>query len=323
MTIKRAAAWIGGMSATYEDEVSDWVSKHLDAEEESVRFDLRRTKAKDFLWEQSPLSSMGSWLFSKRVLILDYVNDLTDKELAPIIANLDESDLDFYVAFIKSGDSLKSVMRVLTEDPKERIVPYGDPKAQQQWIRSWLGQRDITITNDDALRLANYCAEDYISQVNVVTSLALNLGLKGTILHWENDIEPVLGDVGAFDFFTLFNAIESGDRKKAIEAVERSATSLSARGVLGFIKKIYMTYATALDSTKSANELMGYTKSSFFAARKAGPISKKMGAARVAKCMEIIAEAEENITQNFYNEILMVQILVSRLAQQSYLANRR
>ena len=324
MTIKALSYWSGSMYQTYQDEVYRWLQKNS-ADEAS--FEAREIISPatlndpDFTWEDSLISDSFLWLTDNRTLLIDEASSIKAPEMNQIIKRLQSLGTLFTVAFVKGSEPVSSVKKALTEDIRERYVPFQDVVAQTEWIISWLDRRDVSITEEDAETIALISGEDVNIQVQVVGTLAT--AHKGEDLDWEQ-IEPHLATLGALDSFALPNAIVKGDRERAIESAARVASTFdSAFMSLGLLKKKYRNYAIFVDSPEKSNvlaERLGLNPRAIgYQIREA----HTLGRDRIAKSIKIIADTERRFKRDFVTGVmakLTFEGMASSLAQQFRLA---
>lgn len=324
LSISKASVWQGGMVATYEDEIHAWIKEDQEDWLDIERYDLSKVNETGFDWDLSPISDASLFFSPKILLILDHLEELRAEQVNILGSRLSKMDTDFHVAIIQRNGNrvLKGVMDILTEEVYERFVPFGDMKEQTRWIIDWLDAHDVGVSKGDAEGIAHHSSEDPTIMVRVVTSLVASS--RGFDIGWK-DIEPVLGELGAFDVWSVMNAIEKGNRSDAIECLIRNRRVLAPRELMAAIKKKYRMYGLCLDTPLRQKDMAEKLEANYYVVGYAMKAASTLGLERLTKSLEVIANADHLIGVRFGDgdEEQVIESAVLQLAQQFYLARRK
>lgn len=326
MSIEHASLWRGRFIETYIEEVHRWISNHSDSYEEDslISLDLTRVRESDFNWSDQGLADESALFVSSINAILYNPHSLKAAEIAEVRKHFEAMDTPVTLALVQleaGGKVLKDTKAMLTEEnERERLVPFGSPSEQIDWIQSWLEARDVGISRADAKKIAQHSAESPEVQVNIVRSLAS--AFKGFDLEWD-DIAPTFSELGYTDDWALSNAIVGGHSGDAIEAYRRNWGSAPARVVLGGLKSRYRLYGMVMESMESQNDLATRLKKNPYHIGYMISESRKLGRNRYIKSYRAIGRAEHRITVEFQNEDAVMEQLVAFLAKQFEFARRK
>ena len=140
------------------------------------------------------------------------------------------------------------------------------------------------------------------------------------------EIEPFLGDDGGVPPWDLTDAIDRGDRARALELLQRMIGQ-GERHPFQVLATLHSHVARMLrldgadvTSEKQAAELLGI-KGSTFPAKKALGQARKLGHDRIVRMIDLLAEADLDLRGGkAWPDHLVLEVLVARLATMSPLA---
>lgn len=197
----------------------------------------------------------------------------------------------------------------------------GTGKAQEAWISEQLRAAAVAFDASAQRLVADHVGSELGRLTGLLTTLEGVFG-SGTRVS-AADVEPFLGVAGDIAPWDLTDAIDKGDVVGALDALQRMLVGGSRHPlqVLAILNTHYLRMVQ-LDSPdirgeKMAAEVLGL-KGSTFPARKALDGAHRLGSARLAEFVALLARADLDLhgAKNWPPE-LVVEVLVARLAGRS------
>jgi DNA polymerase-3 subunit delta len=193
----------------------------------------------------------------------------------------------------------------------------GDRKA---WLHDHLRGAPVKLEPQAAQLLGQHVGEDLGRVEGLLGALAAAYGQGARIT--VDDLEPYLGEAGTVARYELTDAIDRGDAAAALGVLHRmtDAGGLSAVEVLFSLHRHYSNMLTLDGATVSSGEEAAQLLSvpSAFVGKKALEQSRRLGSARIAAAIALLADADLDVkgATGLPPEIV-VEILVARLSRQT------
>jgi DNA polymerase-3 subunit delta len=193
----------------------------------------------------------------------------------------------------------------------------GDRKA---WLHDHLRGAPVKLEPQAAQLLGQHVGEDLGRVEGLLGALAAAYGQGARIT--VDDLEPYLGEAGTVARYELTDAIDRGDAAAALGVLHRmtDAGGLSAVEVLFSLHRHYSNMLTLDGATVSSGEEAAQLLSvpSAFVGKKALEQSRRLGSARIAQAIALLADADLDVkgATGLPPEIV-VEILVARLSRQT------
>ena len=197
----------------------------------------------------------------------------------------------------------------------------GTGKAQEAWITEQLRAAAVNFDASAQKLLAEHVGSELGRLPGILTTLEGVFGSGARVS--AADVEPFLGVAGDIAPWDLTDAIDKGDVVDALDALQRMLVGGSRHPlqVLATLNTHYLRMVQ-LDSPdirgeKMAAEVLGL-KGSTFPAKKALDGAHRLGSARLAEFVALLARADLDLhgAKNWPPE-LVVEVLVARLAGRS------
>ncbi len=192
----------------------------------------------------------------------------------------------------------------------------GDRKA---WLGEHLRHGPVNLEPKAAQRLGQHVGEDLSRVEGLLGALSAAYG-QGARISVE-DLEPYLGEAGNVPRYELTDAISRGEPAAALGVLHRmfEAGGLSAVEVLATLNRTYAQLLTldgaAVSGEREAAALLG---SAPFVAKKALEQSRRLGSARIAQAIVLLAEADLDVKGGTgLAPELVLEIAVARLSRQT------
>ena len=197
----------------------------------------------------------------------------------------------------------------------------GSGKAQSNWIDEQLAATSLKLDAGARRRLADHVGSEANRLPGILRTLEGAFG-PGARIDMSG-LEPFLGEAGDVAPWDLTDAIDSGDVRAALDALQRMLGGGSRHPiqVMASLSSHFLRMVQ-LDDPDIRNEQMAADvlgiKGSTFPAKKALAGVRRLGSERLAGFVALIAEADLDLrgAKNWPPE-LVVEVLVARLAGRS------
>lgn len=201
-----------------------------------------------------------------------------------------------------------------------RRIDTSIPSGRQAdgWLADRLAEATVRLDRGAKDLIAARLGEDRSRVVGLLATLTSAFGAGAAL--GAGDVEPFLGEAGAVPPWELTDAIDAGDRRLALERLHRMLGA-GDRHPLQLVATLHTHYGRMLRldgvpglDEKSAAARLGM-KGSTFPAKKALTQTKRLGSAKVAQAIGLLAEADLQLRGSIaWPPELVMEVLVARLA---------
>lgn len=204
-------------------------------------------------------------------------------------------------------------------------APAATGRARAAWLATHLRAAPVQLDAAAARRVEEHLGEDLGRLEGLLSSLAAAYGTDRRLR--AEDVEPFLGTAGAVAPWDLTDAIDRGDTAGALEALGRLLGG-GERHPLQVLATLQRHYGAILrlDGADAADEKAAavLTKLPPFPAKKALAQARRLGHARVARAIELVARADLDLRGRVALPAeTVMEVLVARLAQLARLPGSR
>ncbi len=270
------------------------------------------------------------FLTSRRVVVGREMGRFsTIESLGPLLGYLENPlDTTDLVLVWEKGPALQrlgAVPKRLTEAVAAaggEVVGAGVPRGRDgtaQWMDAQVAAAGLRLRPGAKRLLADHLGEDLSRLPAVLTTLASAYGPDRALE--SDDVAPFIGEAGSVPPWELTDAVESGNIADALGKLRRMLHA-GGRNEMQVLSTLYNHHhrllrldgADAADD-KEAAELLGI-KGSTFPARKALRQTRKLGSKRVARSIELLAQADLDLRgATAIPPEAVLEVLVARLTQ--------
>jgi DNA polymerase-3 subunit delta len=197
-------------------------------------------------------------------------------------------------------------------------VSTGRPADRKSWLSEHLRGAPVKLDPQAAGLLGQHVGEDLGRVEGLLSALAAAYG-EGALIT-SKELSPYLGEAGNVPRYELTDAIDRGDGATALAVLHRmfEAGGLAAMQVLGTLHS-HFSNMLALDGApvgeREAAAMLGIPA---YPAKKALEQSRRLGSARIAQGITLLARADLDVKgESGLPAEVVVEILVARLARQT------
>lgn len=227
--------------------------------------------------------------------------------------------------------ALKVAVEVAGGTVQQTAVPRG--KGAAAWLRDYLAESSLEFDRGAVAAVETLIGEDRGRVVGLLRTLEGALGAGATVT--ADDVATYGGDdVGSAVPWALDDAIDSANISESLKLLPRlipykgtqSDRNGAAFRLLGMLQRRYSNMlrldGAGVRDEKEAAKLLGM-KGSTFPAKKAMQQSRRLGTARLARAIDLLATADLQLrgTVDWPPELVM-EVLVARLASLSRRSGR-
>ena len=220
----------------------------------------------------------------------------------------------------RTGKVPKALLEAVTRAGGEQIDTSPGRKVAE-WVAQHLTEADLKVDSAGRQRLVTWVGDEPSRLLGLIDLLRSTFGAGAKVTL--DDLEPFLGDDGGVPPWDLTDAIDKGDRARALELLHRMVGQgdrhpFQVLATLhGHVSRILRLDGADVTSEKQAAELLGI-KGSTFPAKKALGQSRRLGHDRIVRMVELLAEADLDLRGGkAWPDHLVLEVLVARLASMS------
>jgi DNA polymerase-3 subunit delta len=220
----------------------------------------------------------------------------------------------------RTGKVPKALLEAVTRAGGEHIDTSPGRKVAE-WVQDHLAEAGLKVDTDARQRLVTWVGDEPSRLLGLIDLLHSTYGTATKLGVAE--IEPFLGDDGGVPPWDLTDAIDRGDRARALELLQRMIGQ-GERHPFQVLATLHSHFARILRldgadvaTEKQAAELLGI-KGSTFPAKKALGQARKLGHDRIVRMIDLLAEADLDLRGGkAWPDHLVLEVLVARLVTMS------
>ena len=263
------------------------------------------------------------FLTERRVVVVRDVSAYSSESLEPLLRYL-EDPLETTSLVLVGGDKGRISTGLLNAVKKiGHVVDSGVPgtrKGRNAWLAQQLKGAPVHLEPAALEVVDQHLGEDLGRLSNLLDALAAAYGHGARI--GPDDLRPFLGEAGSVPPWELTDAIDAGDTRHAVAALQRMIAA-GERHPLQIMATLHGHYARMLrldgagirDEAQAA-ELLGM-KGSTFPAKKALTQARRLGHDGIAEAFGLLADADLDLRKfrKDWPEELVMEVLVARLSR--------
>jgi DNA polymerase-3 subunit delta len=261
------------------------------------------------------------FLIDRRVIVVREAGRLLTADV-PRLVEVVKNPLPSSVLILVGGGGTvpAPLVKAITAAGKVMDVSVNRPGDRKAWLHEHLRSAPVKLEPHAAQLLAQHVGEDLGRIEGLLGALAAAYGPGARIS--VDDLRPYLGEAGNVARYELTDAIDRGDAAAALGVLHRmtEAGGLSGVEVLFSLHRHYSNMLALDGATISSGEEAAQllSVSSAFVGKKALEQSRRLGSARIAQAIQLLADADLDVKgATGLAPELVVEILVARLSRQT------
>jgi DNA polymerase-3 subunit delta len=259
------------------------------------------------------------FLVDRRVVVVREAGQVGAADAKRLVAYLADPLPTTALVLVAGGGAVNPTLTKAVAAAGEVVdTSVGTGKARSQWLADHLKGGPVRLDGAAQARLGEHLGSDMGRLSGLLDTLAAAYG-RGTTVT-AADLEPFLGEAGALAPWDLTDAIDAGRTAPALEVLHRmlSAGETHPLVVLALLHKHYRQMlrldGSGVTTADHAADELGLK--STFPAKKALAQANRLGSARIARAVQLLADADLELrgTTGLSGE-LVVEVLVARLSR--------
>ena len=259
------------------------------------------------------------FLVDRRVVVVREAGQITAPDAKRLVAYLGDPLPTTALVLVAGGGTVPPTLsKAVTASGEVVDTSVGTGRARTQWLADHLKGGPVRLDGPAQARLGGHLGSDMGRLAGLLDTLAAAYGPGATVTAAA--LEPFLGEAGALAPWDLTDAIDAGRTAPALEVLHRMLTAGESHPlvILAQLHKHYRQMlrldGSGVTSAEEAAEVLGTT--SAFPARRALTQSNRLGSARIARAVQLLAQADLDLrgTTGLSGE-LVVEVLVARLSR--------
>ena len=259
------------------------------------------------------------FLVDRRVVVVREAGQINAADAKRVVAYLADPLPTTALVLVAGGGAVNQTLSKAVAASGDVVdTSVGIGKARAQWLAEHLRGGPVRLDGPAQARLGEHLGADMGRLAGLLDTLAAAYGRGATV--GAADLEPFLGEAGALAPWDLTDALDAGRTAPALEVLHRmlSAGESHPLVVLAQLHKHYRQMlrldGSGVTSAEQAAEVLG-TKS-VFPAKKALAQANRLGSTRIARAVQLLAEADLDLrgTTGLSGE-LVLEVLVARLSR--------
>jgi DNA polymerase III subunit delta len=261
------------------------------------------------------------FLIDRRVVVVREAGRLLTADVPRLIEVVADPLPSTVLILVGGGGTVPTpLVKAITAAGKVIDVSVSRPGDRKAWLHDHLRGAPVKLEPQAAQLLGQHVGEDLGRVEGLLSALAAAYGQGARIT--VADLQPYLGEAGNVARYELTDAIDRGDPAAALGVLHRmtDAGGLSGVEVLFSLHRHYSNMlaldGATVSSGEEAAQLLGVP--SAFVGKKALEQSRRLGSARIASAIELLADADLDVKgATGLPPELVVEILVARLSRQT------
>jgi DNA polymerase-3 subunit delta len=261
------------------------------------------------------------FLIDRRVVIVREAGRLLTADVPRLVEVVKNPLASTVLILVGGGGTIPApLVKAITASGQVIDVSVNRPGDRKAWLHEHLRSAPVKLEPQAAQLLGQHVGEDLGRVEGLLSALAAAYGAGARIT--VDDLRPYLGEAGNVARYELTDAIDKGDAAAALGVLHRmtDAGGLSGVEVLFSLHRHYSNMLTLDGATISSGEEAAQllSVSSAFVGKKALGQSRRLGSARIAQAIQLLADADLDVKgATGLSSELVVEILVARLSRQT------
>jgi DNA polymerase-3 subunit delta len=259
------------------------------------------------------------FLVERRVVVVRDAGQLNAADGARLTAYLEDPLATTSLVLVGGGGTVPAALAKSVGKVGEVVnTAVGTGKARSQWLADHLRGAPVRLDGAATAKLGEHLGGDMGRLAGLLDTLAAAYGVGAMVK--VGDLTPFLGEAGSVAPWDLTDAIDSGDAAKSLALLSRmtGAGELHPLAAMSLLHRHYRQMlrldGSGVTSPEEAAELLGLR--SAYPAKKALAQCRRLGTARIARAINLLAQADLDLRGlTALPGELVLQVLVARLSR--------
>ena len=259
------------------------------------------------------------FLVARRVVVVREAGQLNAADAKRLAGYLEDPLPTTALVVVGGGGTVpQSLTKAIARAGEVVDTSVGTGRARTQWLADHLKGGPVRLDGPATALLAEHLGEDMGRLEGLLDTLASAYGTGATVS--SDDLEPFLGTAGTLAPWDLTDAIDSGDAARALDVLHRMLAAGDSHPlvVMSMLHRHYRQLlrldGSGVTSPEEAAQVLGLR--SAYPAKKALAQSRRLGSARTARAVRLLAAADLDLrgATGLSGEAVL-DVLVARLSR--------
>ena len=260
------------------------------------------------------------FLVERRVVVVRETGQLTASDAKRLTAYLEDPLATTALVLVAGGGAVPPTLSKAAGTAGEVLdttVGRGN-KARSQWLAEHLKGGPVRLDGHATARLSEHLGEDMGRLAGLLDTLASAYGPGASVT--VDDLEPFLGEAGSLAPWDLTDAIDAGKTAQALSVLHRMLVAGDSHPLVVMTllhrhyRQILRLDGAEATSPEQAAQILGMR--SAFPAKKALAQSRRLGTARTARTIRLLADADLDLRgSTMLAGQTVLEVLVARLSR--------
>ncbi len=260
------------------------------------------------------------FLIDRRVVVVREAGRLVTADVPRLVEVVQDPLATTILVVVAGGGTVPAPLVKAIQGAGQVVeVATGKPKDRAAWLHEHVRGASVSLDREAMTLLADHVGEDLGRVEGLLAALSAAYGEGATVS--AHDLEPYLGERGTVPRYQLTDAIDRGEPGQALRVLHRMLDS-GALVPIQVMATLHGHFSNMLvldgDDVMGERDAAAVLGSAPFVAKKALEQSRRLGSARIAEAITMIAKADLDVRgASGLDSVLIVEILVARLARQT------
>jgi DNA polymerase-3 subunit delta len=261
------------------------------------------------------------FLTDKRIVVGRELHQFKADDLGPLVAYLADPLPSTDLVLVWESGAVPNCLLAAVKDAGGEVVdtsPGTRAQDKKAWLQARVDESGLKLDRAAVDALAATVGEDVSRVAGILATLRSTFGDGGRIGVAE--VEPYLGEAGGVAPWELTDAIDRGDIPGAIDKLHRMIGSGERHALVvlaslhSHVQRMLALDGAGVGSEKDAAAVLAM-KGSTYPAKKALEQGRRLGPAKIAQAVQLLARADLDVrgVRDLPDEVVL-EVLVARLA---------
>ncbi len=259
------------------------------------------------------------FLVERRVVVVREAGQLSAADAKRLTSYLEDPLATTALVLVSGGGAVPATLARAVGTAGEVVeTTVGRGRARSQWLADHLKDGPVRLDGPATARLSEHLGADMGRLVGLLDTLAAAYGPGASVAL--DDLEPFLGEAGSLAPWDLTDAIDAGDTAQAMSVLHRMLGAGDSHPLVVMallhrhFRQILRLDGADVTSPEEAAQLLGIK--SAFPAKKALAQARRLGTARIARAIQLLADADLDLRGvTVLPGETVLEVLVARLSR--------
>jgi DNA polymerase III subunit delta len=261
------------------------------------------------------------FLVERRVVVVREAGQLSGSDAKRLTSYLEDPLATTALVLVAGGGGVPPTLAKAAAAAGEVVdTTVGRGRARSQWLAEHVKGGPVRLDGSAIARLSEHLGDDMGRLAGLLDTLASAYGPGASVA--PDDLEPFLGEAGSLATWELTDAIDAGKTAKALSVLHRMLEAGGSHPLVVMsllhrhFRQILRLDGAEVTSPEQAAQILGTR--SVFPAKKSLAQARRLGAVRIARAIQLLADADLDLRgATLLPGETVLEVLVARLTRLS------